>query len=89
MYVGANEIPHAISLKLARDINSIQLYYDEIIQSISGKKQKKVITKKVVTDNSFKVGDKVLIVQHRPKDIMRNDSIIDWELKWIYIWARS
>ena len=28
LYVGANEIPHAISLKLARDINSIQLYYD-------------------------------------------------------------
>jgi hypothetical protein len=45
LYVGVNEIPKAINLKLARDINSIQLYYEEVKQAIS-RKQEKVISKK-------------------------------------------
>src|ERR1043165_2434176 len=78
LYVGANEMPKVINLKLARDINAIQAYYDEIKEKISGKKTKVVVQKKNIK-SSFKKGDKVSVVSSRPPDVMRNESLIDWE----------
>lgn len=78
-YVGANEIPQVINLKLARDINNIQIYYDEVKSAISGIPEGESKTKETLTQSVFKSGDKVKIVATRPADIMRNDFLVDWE----------
>ncbi len=77
LYVGANEIPQAINLTLARDINLIGLYYNEVKQALTGKKVKPASKKRVTS--AFRKGDKVRIVPSRPANVMRNNSLIDWE----------
>jgi hypothetical protein len=80
LYVGANEIPQVINLKLARDINSINLYYDEAKQLLKGAKVQVALSKASSNkDTAFKVGDKVRIVSKKPENVMRNSAIIDWE----------
>ena len=79
LYVGANEMPKAINLRLARDINSIQLYYEEVKQAISGVKEKVKYKKKEVIKYLYKTGDRVMVVPNRPPDIMRQNTLIDWE----------
>jgi hypothetical protein len=79
LYVGANEIPQVINLKLARDINSVELYYEELKQDISGKKIKKTPTKRKVITYSYKPGERVMVVPRRPPDAMRPTTLIDWE----------
>lgn len=81
LYVGANEIPQAINLKLARDINTIQLYYNEVSLALSGKISQPKISaiKKVSKKEKLNSGERVLITSIRPRDVMRNESLIDWE----------
>jgi hypothetical protein len=79
LYVGANEMPQALNLRLARDINSIQLYYDEVKQNVSGKKGIKPSPQP--THFTYKTGDRVLVVPHRPPNIMRDNALIDWEIE--------
>ena len=49
LYVGVNEIPQIINLKLARDINDVSLYYQEVSNKLtenSNPASKKVATRK-------------------------------------------
>lgn len=78
LYVGPNELPQVINLKLARDINDIQLYYEEVKSRLSGKAIKKTIKPKKIT-NRFKIGDKVKVISKRPEDVMSDNLLIDWE----------
>lgn len=82
-YVGANEIPQVINLKLARDISNIELYYNEIKSRLNGKSliMEQIEPKDIVTTSAFKVGDKVKLVASRPNDVMRNDFLVDWEVE--------
>ncbi len=77
-YVGANEIPQAINLKLSRDINSIHLYYNEIKNVLSGNKVKKTVLSSK-PKATFRVGDRVRVISETPQDIQRDDFLIDWE----------
>lgn len=79
LYVGVNEVPHAINLKLSRDINLIQLYYNEVRNNISGTKPELIKERIKEKKAAFEVGDKVKVVSSRPQNIMRQDSLIDWE----------
>ncbi len=82
LYVGTNEMPQVINLRLARDINAIQQYYDEIKKSNSAISTKKMVEKRIKKDlieTTYKVGDRVLVVPVKPKDAMRSDALIDWE----------
>ena len=78
LYVGANEIPQAINLRLARDINTIDLYYKEVEDEIKGKKPTRKKSKKK-SNNQFISGEIVRIINKRPNDVYRNDNLVDWE----------
>lgn len=76
LYVGANEIPSMISLKLARDINDIDRYYNEVKSVLDGTQKPK--SKK--STSKLKIGDKVKISETRPNDIYKAHGLIyDWE----------
>ena len=78
LYVGANEIPSMINLKLARDINDIDRFYSEVEARIKGKKVP--LKRKPKKDLPFKLGDKVKITNTVPKDIYLEDGfLVDWE----------
>jgi hypothetical protein len=89
LYVGANEVPQAINLKLARDINDIDRYYEELKQMIGGssanprrkssglKKSAKRAAKKAKT--AFPVGSTVKIVTNQPNFVSRKTGTsINW-----------
>ncbi len=80
LYVGANEMPQAINLKLARDINDVEKYYDEI----SGKPkdppksktaQKNVDKKAAPKGTSFQEGDNVKVISSEPADALRDTGL--------------
>ena len=81
LYLGTNEIPQVISLKLARDINDIEGYYNEIKDRIAGRiipKPKKKKVKQLIPKN-LQIGDQVLI--SKPTDeryYSDKESIIPW-----------
>lgn len=83
LYVGANEIPKIINLKLARDINDIGKYYDEIVEKLTGTKPEtasKARTVKRRKTQKLKVGDVVKIVSSTPPDHYRDTGLdIYWE----------
>lgn len=82
LYVGANEIPSVINLRLARDINDIAAYYEELggfpelpKAAIEAKpKPKKTAAKKA----EFKIGDGVIIKRNTPRQIFRKGTNIVW-----------
>jgi len=84
LYVGANEVPQIITLKLARDINEIDRYYKEVSDLITKAESK---PKREFDFEDFKprptrfsVGTKVKIVDTKPDDvILKNFPTIDWE----------
>jgi TIR domain len=85
LHVGANELPLPISRYLARDINDIEKYYDEIRQRLAGqkvtRKQPKAPRKTQTTRKkrkSFSIGDRVKIVVSRDEAAKRED------LSWVY-----
>lgn len=67
-HVGINEIPNAIAYLLARDINDLDKYFDEIKPSVLSNKIKKpapiIISKKSI--GNFSVGDliQIAVVEH-------------------------
>jgi hypothetical protein len=73
LYLGANDIPQPISRYLARDINDIERYYDEVRKVLSGKKPKVTRKKRVrratgKPSKPFARGDVVRIIstpQHK------------------------
>ncbi len=67
LHVEPNEIPQPIAQHLARDINTIDSYYEELTRRATGKKQKpstasKSVKKGTRTAEGFNVGDKVRIL---------------------------
>lgn len=83
LYVGANEVPQAIILKLARDINEIDKYYRELGGSpIPPKAAAKTAHKELraqVQRPRFNVGDRVLIARNTPQTILRNEGTnVSW-----------
>jgi hypothetical protein len=84
LYVGANEVPQIINLKLARDINDIDRYYQEInnqINNSSNKPKTKSKTEPLIPRKSrFSINEKVKIIDSKPEDlILDNFPVIDWE----------
>ena len=76
LYVGANEIPNAINLKLARDINDIDKYYREIGGEPEPPKAAARTTKprsKPKMPAAFRVGSAVTIVKKDPNRIIRSE----------------
>ncbi|HEV7747163.1 MAG TPA: toll/interleukin-1 receptor domain-containing protein [Pyrinomonadaceae bacterium] len=65
-HVAANQIPHAISLRLGRDINEIERYFEELqsrAASVShGRKPRLTKRPKLTPRTTLKVGDKVTVV---------------------------
>jgi hypothetical protein len=82
LYVGANEIPKAISLKLARDINEIEKYYDELRRKIgiavSKPKPSYKEPRKILSEPRFKIGDKIKIVPQKPTTFSSTASRVGW-----------
>lgn len=82
LHVGANEIPAPISKHLARDINEIEKYYDEVRQRLAGKpikkrfvrKRKSIAKPRRIED--IKVGDRVQITTASKGKATRKD--IEW-----------
>jgi hypothetical protein len=84
LYVGANEVPQIINLRLSRDINDIDRYYQEVSNEINTKESK---PKRKFDFDHFKprptkysVGTKVKVVDTKPDDVILNNfPKIDWE----------
>jgi hypothetical protein len=78
LHVGVNDLPKAISLKLARDINEIERYYDELRERVPsaapplGKAAKQSPKQKAIAKRrstlKFKPGDKIRITPTRPSE---------------------
>lgn len=65
LYLGANDIPPPISKYLARDINEVERYYDEVRKLLAGQHIKTKNTparKRVLPVRTFKPGDMVRII---------------------------
>lgn len=84
LYVGANEIPQVINLKLARDINDVNTYCKEVSAKLNSKKP--ISIKKAPTLNKtkrsvqkFRKGDNVQIISFKPNDVYKGELLIDWE----------
>lgn len=79
-YLGANDIPGPLSKGLARDINEIDKYYDEVRQLISGTqptKTKQVKKRKL----RFEVSDHVRLPAQAQPTATRTGKNINWNLK--------
>ena len=87
-HLGANDIPSPISKNLARDINGIEKYYDELKtrinngsvstppQPVARRSSAKTRTR---TTPNFSVGDKVKLPNRRKQDADREKVVISWE----------
>ena len=65
-HVASNQIPHAISLKLGRDINELDRYFEELQSrsdsALLGKKPKLIKKPAIKRKTSLKVGEKVFVI---------------------------
>lgn len=87
LYVGANELPQAVSLTLSRDINEVEKYYNEVKQVVSGRpapKTKKehaaARVEKTAAEAPYGVGATVKIVTNQPEKLFRPGST---DVTWI------
>ena len=84
LHIGANEMPAPISKLLARDINEIDRYYEELKQRLAGEKipEKQPKTRKPSATRrrtqTFKVGDHVKIISSKEQAALARD-----DLGWI------
>ena len=84
LYIGANEIPQAIGHILARDINEVDLYYDEITKR--PKRSCRKPTPESVTrtrkrkrrETRFAVGDTVVLPPSPQDTVFREGVSINW-----------
>lgn len=85
LHIGANEMPAPISKHLARDVNEIEKYYDEVGQRIVGRaiparapEPRPPRTRRRPPRN-YAIGSKVRIVPARPPDVARPEYFIAWK----------
>jgi len=72
LYVGVNEVPQAINLKLARDINELDRYYDEIISIVKKRPMAMELpSEEKRIDSKFQKGAIVRIATNSPEKIYR------------------
>jgi len=75
LYVGVNEVPTAINLKLARDINDIDKYYAELgglpTPPKAAATARKHASKPHSKQSAFSVGTKVQVARQYPRVIYR------------------
>ena len=87
LYVGSNEIPNAISLRLARDINDIGQYYSEIQEKLGattnpGNKTRRKNPTVKKRKSEYLVGTKVRITNVVPGEYIREEGpSVGWELE--------
>lgn len=91
LYVGANELPQAVNLRLARDINDVERYYDELralvgIPARSAPKPRAPSVRrhtkrprKATISWKPAVGATIKIVTKEPTEIYRENSSNSWE----------
>jgi TIR domain-containing protein len=82
VYVGINALPKAITLKLARDINDLEKYYDELRTKLgqpTSAKQPTSRRKPLVSTRALKRGGAVRIISKRPKDHVFNGWVDDMD----------
>jgi len=86
LYLGANEIPSPISKHLARDINEIDKYYNELKHGTASAKATKDKVKPIKPKQikpiktTYKVGDLIMLPLKRQKPAMREKDInINWD----------
>jgi hypothetical protein len=74
LHVGINDLPKAITLKLARDINELDRYYEELAARtghVPGKPHKaRRKRKRSRPARRFQIGDTIRIIARRPKDAL-------------------
>jgi len=85
LHIGVNDMPNPIAKHLARDINEIEKYYEEVQNRLAGnvppprrsiaRRARPVPVPKI---KSFKEGDLVRLPNFRPRFVMRGDVSIDW-----------
>ena len=85
LHIGVNDMPNPISKHLARDINEIEKYYEEVQNRLAGHipppRRSTIRRPRVVPAprvRSFKIGDTVRLPKTRPRSVMREDISIDW-----------
>ena len=87
LYLGANDIPSPIAKQLARDINNIDLYYDELQKRIEGNapppppvQRRRVRVAPSRDRKAFRVGDIVRLPENPQRSEEREGSpTISWE----------
>jgi TIR domain len=77
LYVGANVIPDVIGLKLARDINDIDRYYNEIFAKLNNQPKPKQ-EPEVEPEAKIKSGSKVIVTSILPGDYIGKGYNVDW-----------
>jgi len=79
LFIGVNDIPDVISKFLARDLNEINKYYEEVKKKLQGKKEtRKPIPKRKYVGTTIKIGQKVKIVENPDKTVKNG---VDWNEK--------
>jgi len=81
LYVGANEIPHAINLNLARDINEIDYYYSEIAKTINKRysiKSQDLGPVNNINSKNLRKGSKVIIPSVPQEDVLASVKSVAW-----------
>jgi hypothetical protein len=85
LYIGANEIPHPISKHLARDINELEKYYEEVKENIkTGEPTQPTIVRRRrrierPQVKKFRVGDYVQLPSEPQDDAEREGPSIAWQ----------
>jgi TIR domain len=78
LYVGANEIPNVIGLRLARDINEIGQYYYELSEKLDSKPAVPKPKPKPKIKSKIKVGSIIQITGTVPVDYIREGESVMW-----------
>lgn len=84
LYLGANDIPSPINKTLARDINSIEAYYEELKKRIGNPQPAPTYVPRArvpvhTPTTVFKVGDKVQIASMPQPRAAREKYVINWK----------
>ena len=85
LHIGVNDMPSPIAKHLARDINEIEKYYEEVQNRLAGHlppprrsipRRTRVVP--IPRMKSFKIGDTVRLPKSRPRSVTRGDYTIAW-----------
>ena len=68
LFIGVNDIPDVISKFLARDLNEINKYYEEVKKKLQGKKEtRKPLPKRKYIGPTIKIGQKSRLLKTQTK----------------------